>query len=72
MRGSVSFNPNNAILTQNIHEDTGRVINHILPKLVQNWLKNHCIKKGLVYFKFTFGLLSLNCWKDVPVEFFIC
>ena len=49
MKGSVNFDPNNASLTQNIHVSTGRVINDILPKLVQNWLKNE-FKKGVSLF----------------------
>ena len=57
MEGSLSFGPNNAILTQNIHEDTGCVINYIRPTSVQNWLKNKFFKKGLVYFEFMLGLL---------------
>ena len=32
MKGSVSFDPNNAIFTQNIHEGMGRVNNYIQPK----------------------------------------
>ena len=43
MKGSVSFDPNNAIFTQNIHEGTGRVNSYIRPKSVQNWLKYQCI-----------------------------
>ena len=39
MKGSVSFDPNNAIFIQNIHEGTGLVNSYIQPKLVQNWLK---------------------------------
>ena len=32
-KGSLTFGPNNAICTQNIHEKTGRVINYILSKI---------------------------------------
>ena len=65
MEGSLSFDPNNAIFTQNIHEDTGCVINYIRPTSVQNWLKNKFFKKGLVYFEF---MLSLYKFKiDQPL-----
>ena len=40
MKGSLSFDPSNAILMQNIHEGMGHVINYIRVKSVQNWLKN--------------------------------
>ena len=39
MKDSLSFDPSNTICTQNIHGDTGRVINYIRPKSVHNWLK---------------------------------
>ena len=57
MKGFVSFDPNNVLLTQNIHENMGRAINYIRPKSVQNWLKNPFFKKGLVYFKLMLCLL---------------
>ena len=40
MKGSASFDPNNAKFTQNVHECTGRVNSYIRPKSVQNWLEN--------------------------------
>ena len=42
MEGSVSFDPNNAIFTQNIHEGKGHANSYIRPKSVQNWLKYQC------------------------------
>ena len=36
MKGSLSFDPNNAKFTQNIHEYTERVNNYNRLKLVQN------------------------------------
>ena len=43
MKGFVSFDPNNPKFTQKIEECTGRVINSIQPKAVQNGLKNVCM-----------------------------
>ena len=39
MKGSLSFDPNSAIFTQNMHEDMERVKRYIQRKMVQNWLK---------------------------------
>ena len=47
MKGSLSFDSNNAILTQNIHEGMGHVINYIQLISVQNWLKNQFFKTGV-------------------------
>ena len=51
MKGSLSFDPNNAKFTQNIHESTRHVNSCIRQKSVQNWLKSQFFKKGSVYFK---------------------
>ena len=40
MKGSISFDPNDAKFTQKINECVGRVMHYIRPKTVQNWLKN--------------------------------
>ena len=58
--GSLSFDPNNAKFTQNVHEGTGRVNNYVRPKSVQNWLKNEFFTKELVYFKLWMACFSWN------------
>ena len=57
MKGSISFDSNNTKFTQKIDECSGRVMHYILPKTVQNWLKNQFSIKGSVYFK----LLNVAC-----------
>ena len=51
MKGSISFDPNNAKLTLKIHDCSGRVNSYIGPKTVLNWLKNHFFKKWYVAMK---------------------
>ena len=50
MKGFVSFDPNDTIFTQNIHEGTGSENSYIGPKSVQNLLKYQC-KCGQLHLK---------------------
>ena len=66
MKGSLSFDPNNAKFTQNIHECTRCVNSYIRPKSVQNWLKNQ-FKCGLLLLKWRSKWL--NWGKIFSIEF---
>ena len=50
MKGSISFDPNNAKFTQKIDEYSERVMHYIPPKMVQNWLKDQFFGKGVSLF----------------------
>ena len=66
MKGSVSFDLNNAKFTQNIPEFKGRVNSYIRLKLVRNWLKKS-LKMGLFLMKLRIKMLEMG--QNFSVEF---
>ena len=60
MKCSVSFYPNNAIFTQNIHESMGWLFSYIWPKSVQNLLKYQCTVNVLGCNEILYDILEMG------------
>ena len=69
MKGSISFDPNNAKFTQKIHECMGHVINYIWLKTVHNRVKNQSLKMASVTMKLRTKCFS---WKLARFVLRVC
>ena len=64
MKGSISFDPNNAKFTQKLNARMENVINYIQPKMVLNWLK---IANMLSHYEIMHKMLEM--WQDLSAAF---